>query len=209
MFPGGFHYVRSRVDYFRFDSYGDSLYVPPGVWDPALDEVSLEETEPSGGLSVLYRASQELRPTAGWFRGYRYWAPRFGATQLAIGIEVPSGSLPPVTADTFELGTKVRVAALIEGACFVYYTWFDHNQVLVRGTFNGEDWYDYDPNENVYVRRGTRTAWLYGVKLGARLMLNAVWQSIPSWSLRCGFDWKRGRDRETGQPLRFTVPPPG
>lgn len=195
-----------RVDRFVFESKVDALYDPPGTWDPTLDAFRETRGESSGGLSLLLRASDEVRLVASWFRGFRFWPPKFGATQHGYGVVVPTGTLPPVIGDTFETGAKVRVRDGFEGSLFLYNTRFRRNQVIVRGTFEGQDWFDFDgdgirdPNEDVYVNRSTGEAYVYGVELEGTLPLAAGWKA------RAGFAWNIGKDLETGEPIRHTQP---
>lgn len=182
-------------------------------WDPAIDEIDEREWAVTGGAAVLYQASEEIHLTLSWFRGFRFWPPRFGVVQLGSGIQVPSGQLPPVKADTFEAGVKVRSEKVFKGAAFLYYTSLRDNQILVPGTFNGSAYYDWDgdginePGEEVRVWESGGRAYVYGVELEGVLTLHSVWEAVPeSWSLRFGFTWNIGKDEETQLPIRRTQP---
>ncbi|MHC4605346.1 MAG: TonB-dependent receptor plug domain-containing protein [Planctomycetota bacterium] len=202
-----------RWDYFKFDSDVDSEYQPPGAWPAENDDIEEKEKEPSGGIALLYAPREEVRVSASWFRGFRFWPPRFGATQHGWGVLVPTGTLSPITGDTYELGTKVRVPDMVEGSAFFYYTSFDNHQVIVPGTFQGSDWFDFNGNtvrdamEDVYVTQGTGKAYVYGVELEGTLQPHALLEDIPpELSIRSGFMWNIGVERETDEPLRHTHP---
>jgi len=203
----------ARFDLFRFASEVDEMYVPPGGLDPAADEFT--DTQPAfvGGLHAAYQLSERALLYGGWTRGFREFAPRFGATQHGFGVVVPSQLLDPVTADQFELGLRYGTPA-VRGELVGYHTIFSNFQNLVPGTFEGQDWYDFDgdavrdPNEDVYVTSGNGDAYVQGVELDvtvdARRVTGLRW--TEGWSVGGGFAWNYGGDTTNDIPLRHTHP---
>jgi Outer membrane receptor proteins, mostly Fe transport len=205
-----------RFDAFRFATDVDPLYVPPGGLDPSVDEFTDWEVALVGGLQVVWHATETTNVFGGWTRGFRMFPPHFGVTQHGWGILVPNKPLKPVTADQFEVGVKHRSEYLSADAA-VYYTWFDNFQNIVRGTFQGSDWYDFngngirDFNEDVYVTVGNGEADVFGVEMRAEVDLGLFDEDFfgRSWSVGAGFMWNYGRDRTNDIPLRHTHPARG
>ena len=144
---------------------------------------------------------------------FRQFAPNFGVRQLAYGVLVPNEFLDPVTADNFEVGARWRTAKWW-GSVAGYYTKFNNFQNIVRGTYQGQDWYDYnnnnvrDPDEDVYVTTGNGDAYVYGVELEAGFRPGELFPDHigTQWSLWGGFMWNYGNDQENHEPIRHTHP---
>jgi outer membrane receptor protein involved in Fe transport len=203
-----------RVDYFRFKAEPDEFYQPPGGWDPQDDAVREKKYSTVGGLGLLYRLTDHHNLVGNYSRGYRLWAPQFGATQRGYGVVVPSGLLDPVTGDTFEVGLKTR-AKHFRSSVFGYYTKFRNWQIIVPGTFEGSDWYDFnqssveDAGESVYVTKDSGDAYVYGVELEGELSLEAFSSAMNGWHIGGGFAWNYGKDQNSGDPFRHTQPAEG
>ncbi len=202
-----------RVDLLRFSTDVDSQYVPGGGLNPLLDEFTDNDTAVVGGVQASVHVTRETDVFGGWTRGFRQFAPHFGVSQHGYGIVVPSRLLTPVTADQFELGLKHRGHGLRADAA-VYYTKFRNFQNIVRSTFQGQDWYDFnqdgvrDANEDVFVTAGNGRAYVYGVEVSGELSLARVAPRTFSedWSIQGGFAWNTGRDQTNGIPIRHTHP---
>jgi len=206
-----------RYDRFTFKSTVDQYYTPPGSWDPNNDEYNTTKNSFIGGIGALYRFDNNIHMTANYSRGYRLWAPKFGATQHAgFGILVPTeGFLDPVTGDTYELGVKTQGEGY-GGTLTTYYTAFSHFVTTVPGTFMGSTWYDWDndsiqdSNETVYEYKSMGKAYVYGVELEGSLNLERISTQIGSeWTVTGGFAWNIGKEMETDQPIRHTQPARG
>jgi hemoglobin/transferrin/lactoferrin receptor protein len=204
-----------RFDWFRFDADPDQYYNPPSG-RPDLDDFTDRETAFTGGLGVIYEVTPDVRVFGDYSRGFRQFAPKFGVTQHAYGVIVPSQFLDPVTADNFEVGTRWATAKW-RGSLAAYYTNFDNFQNIVRGTFMGQDWFDYnnntirDPDEDVYVTTGNGDAYVYGVEVEMDFSLGEFFPEVfgPEWSVGGGFMWNYGRDVTADIPLRHTHPARG
>jgi outer membrane receptor protein involved in Fe transport len=152
----------------------------------------------------------------GWTRGFRQFAPHFGVTHHAYGVVVPSQLLDPVTADQFELGLKYRSPRISADAA-AYYTRFENFQNVVRSTFQGQDWYDFDADgtrdadEDVFVTSGNGKAYVYGVEVSAKASLAWLTRGVfgQGWSLGAGFMYNYGQDETNDIPLRHTHPTRG
>lgn len=205
-----------RFDLLRLSTDVDDQYVPPGGLDPYVDEFTDTQPALAGGLHASYELAPTTHAYGGWTRGFRQFAPKFGATQAGYGIVVPNELLTPITADQFELGLKHRgryASADVVG----YYTYYRNFQNAVPGTFQGQDWYDWngntvqDPGEDVYQNVGNGRAYVYGVELAGSLNLAALDCRCfgESWSVGGSFTWNYGQDQENDVPLRHTQPMSG
>ncbi|MHC5009773.1 MAG: TonB-dependent receptor [Planctomycetota bacterium] len=205
-----------RVDGFRIATDVDPLYVPAGGLDPSVDEFTDTETAFVGGLHALLHLSRTNNLYGGWSRGFRQFAPHFGVTEHGFGIIVPSQLLDPVTADQYEVGYRHR-SDYVQGDAAVYYTRFRNFQNVVRGSFQGQDWFDFDgdgvrdPSEDVFVTTGNGKAYVYGVELGATVNLALASRRLfgECWTVGGGFMWNYGRDQTNDIPLRHTHPARG
>ncbi len=202
-----------RLDVLRFETNVDSLYTPAAGLDPSLDEFTDYETALVGGLQANWHMTKCTDVYGGWTRGFRQFAPKFGVSQHGYGVVVPSQLLDPVTADMFEIGVKHRTP-WINADVAAYYTRFRNFQNVVRSTFNGSDWFDFngdaarDTDEDVFVTSGNGRAYVYGVELSADVNLAAInrrWFG-DYWSVGGGFAWNFGRDQTNGIPIRHTHP---
>lgn len=202
----------ARYDYFLFRTILDRFY-QPAVGNRRADDIRAEESAVTGGLSLMRHLGEAFNAYASWFRGFRQFAPVFGFTQHGQGIRVPGELLPPVTADTYELGLKLQEEGL-EGSLALYYTDFSNFQNMVPGTWNGQKFFDwnnngiFEPDERVYVTTGNGEAWVRGVELWQETRLDRVWDrpAAADWSLGAGFMWNIGADETNNEPLRFTAP---
>ncbi len=202
-----------RLDYLRFSTEVDSQYVPAGGLDPKLDEFTDSQVALVGGLQANVSLNGSTELFGGWTRGFRQFAPHFGVSQHGFGVKVPSRLLDPVTADQFEVGLKHR-GRWVDADAAVYYTRFRNFQNVVRSTFQGQDWYDFnqdtvrDPNEDVYVTAGNGSAHVYGVEVSGSVNLAAVSRRFfgDHWTARGGFAYNHGQDETNDIPMRHTHP---
>ena len=205
-----------RAELFRIATTVDDQYVPPGGLDPSVDEFTDYQPAFVGGLQATWILNERTNLFGGWTRGFRQFAPHFGATQHGFGIVVPSQLLEPVTADQFEVGLKHRSRYFSADAA-AYYTKFRNWQNVIRGTFQGQDWFDYnqdtirDPGEDVYVTVGNGNAYVYGFELWGEMNLAALSCRTfgEHWSLGGGFMWNYGQDETNDIPFRHTHPARG
>ena len=205
-----------RVDGLRLATDVDDQYVPPGGLDPQADEFTDSETAVVGGLLASYALSEPTRVFGGWTRGFRQFPPKFGVTQHGWGVVVPSQLLDPVTADQFEVGVKHQGAHFM-AELTAYHTRFGNFQNIVRGTFQGQDWYDFDGDtvrdagEDVYVTVGNGDAYVEGIEAGAEVDLNAIAPRLVGrgWTLGGTFVWNYGNDETNDIPIRHTQPARG
>ncbi|MEW6744476.1 MAG: TonB-dependent receptor [Planctomycetota bacterium] len=216
----------ARYDAFYFRSDVDQYYVPPlAGQDPSIDEISEKEGEFSGGLGLNYYLDETVNLFGNYSRGFRLNAPNFGIWLVhGNAYRIPNAFLDPIIADQFELGAK-GTGEGYEATVAGYYTVIDNQQREVPTTYNGSDFYDRDgdgiqepENEEfpyVEVASGGK-ATLKGVEFTTQAQLDTVgeWFGIrdavgPGWSVRGGFAWEIGKDRETDQPLEFTHPAVG
>jgi outer membrane receptor protein involved in Fe transport len=202
----------ARVDFFRFETKVDRFYDPPGPLDPADDAYSEYITAPSGGIGAVYRWKEWIHLLGNVSAGFRQNAPKFGATQVGAGVRVPNRLLDPVNAVSFELGTKIRRRSWWLDL-FAYRTELYNWQSEVYGTFQGQDFFDWDqngtldPDERVIVVAADGRAYVTGVELEGRLNLSDVWTRLPpGFALRGGFAWNYGNDRTNNEPMRWIHP---
>ncbi len=203
-----------RYDYFMYQSRPDGFYSSPGG-NNEIDRLDEDEHSLTGGVSLLLRASKEWRIGASWSRGFRYFAPKFGIVKTGFGLVVPSGLQDPVIADNFELTLKHRSEG-IQSELAAYYTNFDGFQETQPGSYQGNDYYDYngnnvfDSDERVYVTTGGGRALLYGVEWDARVDPWVYFPSLPEGLyLSGGLMWNYGRDLSANEPMRHTHPARG
>jgi outer membrane receptor protein involved in Fe transport len=205
-----------RLDLFRFESIVDSQYQPPGGLDPLVDEFTDHQLALVGGLQASWLFRPDTALFGGWTRGFRQFAPKFGASQHGYGVLVPSQLLDPVTADQFEVGIRHH-GRTWQAELVGYYTRFNDFQNVVRGTFQGQDWYDFDqdtvrdPGEDVYVTVGNGEAFVEGIEFSARTELCALTRGVVprGWSLGGTFAWNYGTDETNDIPIRHTQPAAG
>lgn len=202
----------ARVDFFRFETRVDALYVPPGGLDPADDMYTEHITAPSGAIGVAYALKEWIKLLGNVSTGFRQFAPNFGARQVGAGIRVPNRLLDPVEAISFELGTKIRRRTWWLDA-FVYRSELFNWQTEVPGTFQGQDWYDWnrngirDPGEDVLLIAGEGRAYVTGVEIEGSWNLGELWSWIPKGvSVRGGFAWNYGKDITRAEPMRHVHP---
>ncbi len=202
-----------RCDMLYFATDVDGNYVPAGGLDPSVDDITEWQPAFAGGLNASYRFGEFTDIYGGWSRGFRQFAPRFGVAQTGYGVVVPNGFLTPVTADQFELGLKHR-EEYVSADAVGYYTFYNNFQNVVPGSFQGQDWYDYngngirDPGESVYENVGNGEAYVYGVELAATVNFAALNRARfgDAWSASANFTYNYGQDQENDIPLRHTQP---
>lgn len=194
-----------RWDQFIFETRLDSLYIPPGGIDPSIDEIDEREATFTGGLGVVLAITESVNLFGNLSRGFRQYAPVFGIKQHAYGIQVPSGLLNPASSMNYEAGIKLGGTALTGNAA-VYYSDLRDFPVVVRTTFEGRDWYDWDgsgsrdPGEDTYVTENSAEAYVWGVEI------EGDYQIGSGWSVSGGFAYSYGRDETRDEPLRHTIP---
>ncbi|MHC5021869.1 MAG: TonB-dependent receptor, partial [Planctomycetota bacterium] len=129
--------------------------------------------------------------------------------QIGPGILAPSPDLPdPVISYSAEAGLKFDGEKLT-GELVGYYTRFNGMLVDERGSFQGQDWFDWDgdtvrdPNEDLYVRKSEGKAWVMGFEVESRYRLDGDLAALglvdgagwwDGFALRAGFMWNYGKD---------------
>ena len=206
--------VGFRYDYFMYQSRPDAFYSSPGG-NNDVDRLDEDEHSLTGGVSLLFRPAEDWRVGVSWSRGFRYFAPKFGIVKTGFGVVVPSGLQDPVIADNFELTVKHRSEG-VQSELAAYYTNFDGFQETQPGSYNGQDFYDYNGNsvfeadERVYVTTGGGRAVLYGIEWDARVDPWVFWSALPQGLyVSGGFMWNYGRDLSADEPMRHTHPARG
>lgn len=205
-----------RVDYFEFatdpysSQYYPTTYPGTGPLEPwqAFDDIRDGSFALTGGVGALWEFAPGFSAFTNASRGFRQWAPRFGFAQVGAGILAPSTEMPdPVISYSIEGGLKADVEKLAAEAV-VYHTRFEGFLQDVRGTYQGQDWYDWngdtirDPNEDMYVRHAGSRAWVTGLELDATWRFDGDlrtlgWAGDGWWdglSLRGSFAWNYGKD---------------
>ena len=199
-----------RYDYFYYESFPDAEYMPP-VGSPEDDKVKDNQGAWTGGLGALFHLGKGWNAGASWTRGFRTFPAKYGITKTGFGVVVPSGLLNPVTADNYELTLKHRSESW-ETNLAGYYVDFNGFQESKPGTFQGQDYYDYngngsfEPDERVYVITGDADAYVYGIEW------DALWRPgfVPRGSyISGGFMYNYGQDTTADEPLRHTHPTRG
>jgi len=116
-----------------------------------------------------------------------------------------------VTADNYEVTIKHR-SETWETNLAGYYVDFQGFQESKPGSFQGQDYYDYngngtfEPDERVYVITGDADAYVYGIEWDAIVRPGF----LPQGSyVSGGFMWNYGQDTTADEPLRHTHPPRG
>ena len=210
-----------RYDWFYFDTHVDEFYQPPlPDQDPNLDQIIEKKGIFSGGVGLLYRIAQGANVFGNYARGFRLNAPNFGIRLLSdVGYLVPNPFLDPITADQFEIGLKLAREGFRAGVAG-YYTLIDNQQTITQGTYNGVDFWDENGNGvrdegelDILNTVAGGKATLKGVETEAECQLSAISNLLgypdaigPEWSLRGGFAWEIGDDRQIDGPLRWIHP---
>jgi outer membrane receptor protein involved in Fe transport len=194
----------ARWDRFNFKSKLDPLYQPLSG-NPSVDEIEESEDAFTGGVGILYGVTENVNLFGNFSRGFRQYAPVFGIKEHAYGIQVPSGLLDPAVSLNYELGVKFRNDRL-RGSSTLYYTDLRDLPVVLPGTFQGKDWYDWnsnntrDPGEDVYVIHSAAKAYVYGMEVEGQYRVGS------GFSFHAGFNWNYGKDITNDEPLRHTIP---
>lgn len=201
-----------RAQHYIFATNVDSFFVDPGG-QPELAEFTSHQTTVSASLSLLYHPTEEDDIWINWTRGMRQFAPNFGIRKMGFGILVPNALLDPVTSNAFELGWRHHAPSWRAEAA-LYYTRFNSFQNIVAGSFQGQNFYDFDqngvlaPDERVYVLSAGGNAYVYGIEASFWGDLHRlVWDGIPDgFSFRGGLMFNFGTDVTNNEPLRHTHP---
>ena len=172
----------ARYDRFQFESDVDGAYARyvgnpankyPAGYDPETDAFSDSHQVFSGGLGAVYHIVHGVHLVGNYTRGFRLFPPRFGIVQTGYGVLVPEEFEDAITNDTFELGAKFNTEEF-KGSAFVWYSAVDNWQTIAAGSYQGQDWFDFnansvrDPGEDVY-RTETGRAELYGFEADGAL----------------------------------------
>jgi outer membrane receptor protein involved in Fe transport len=207
--------IAVRLDVFHFKTEVDAFYDPPGPLDPLDDVYSDDIVAATGGIGLVYYWSEEIHLVGNVSRGFRQFAPNFGARQQAAGILMPNRLLDPVTGLFYELGMKVRKPSWWMDL-FVYRTELYDFQNQRFGTFNGQDFFDFnqngmfDPEERVLLNVSDGRAYVTGIEIEGSVQLADLLAGLPKGlSLRGGFAWNYGNDRTRQEPLRHVQPATG
>ena len=211
----------ARYDAFTFRTDVDQFYRPPlEGQDPELDEISEHRGVFSGGLGLVCRLTERSNLFLDYSRGYRLNAPNFGVRLLSdLGYLAPNPFLDPIIADQFEAGVKVAGGGY-QGELAAYTTAIDNQQSITQGSFDGRDFFDENDNGvrdegelDILETVAGGKATLVGIDLSgeATLATLAEWLGHPGaigpeWSVRGGFSWETGKDRQIDQPIRWVHP---
>ncbi len=219
----------ARVDYVEFATdpfssrYYPASYTGAGSLEAAQapDDMRDGSFALTGGLGLSWEMIDNVALFVNGSRGYRQWAPRFGFSQIGPGILAPSPDLPdPVISYSAEIGLKADSGKL-SGEMVGYYTRFNGMLVDERGTFQGQDWFDWDgdgirdPNEDLFVRKSEGKAWVTGFEVESVYRFDGDLKSLGwagnGWwdglSLRSGFMWNYGKDHNfSNDNLRHAHP---
>jgi outer membrane receptor protein involved in Fe transport len=234
-FEGGLEWLRInlgiRYDHFTFHSYPhSSWYYPAGyvrasetLWEAQeRDEVDLVRDAVTGGGGLLVKMGQHASAFANVTKGYRMWPPKFGITQIGIGVLVPSSRLEPIVSYNTEIGLKVEHPKL-SGEIVGYYSHFKGWPDYTAAQFDGQDWFDFDRdgtrdgNETCYMEIASYGAICYGFEAVLTYkfkddLLPIVASKETAWtgfSVKAGFSWNWGMILGTHDPFRHTQPAHG
>ena len=187
-----------------------------------MDRISEDRGEFSGGLGLSYRVTDGTALYGNYARGFRLNPPNFGIWLVhGNAYRIPNAFLDPMIADQFEAGVKTEGRGFSATAA-AYYTLINDTQREVPAAFEGSDFYDSNGNgiqepqldEYPYVEvvSGGRAV-LAGFECSAdaRIQTLCEWFGAPNavgpgWSVRGGFAYEKGDDREVDKPLQFTHP---
>lgn len=208
----------ARYDYFKFRADDNVFYTIPGSTAPenvaTRDPGVFRKDSLTGGLGLVFHATENWNLVGSWYRGYRLFAPNFGLRQLGYGLLAPNGLLDPILGDTYEVGARISYPAF-NGSISTYYTKFRDFQQPVPGSYNGMTSYDFDgsgtiePDETIYVVASNGEAYVEGVEIELEFDLAYLHKSLTGFSLAGGFMWNKGREKFPGreeEPLRHTHP---
>ncbi|MFH2002663.1 MAG: TonB-dependent receptor [Planctomycetota bacterium] len=216
----------ARYDTYTFKSTVDRYYVPPlAGQDPNIDAISERKGEFCGGLGLNYHLDDTTTLFANYARGYRLNAPNFGIWLVhGNAYRVPNPFLDPMIADQFEVGAK-KTGEGFETTLSTFYTMIKNTQREEPTVYQGSTFYDINGNgtqelaeeEYQYVEvTGGGKADLRGIEFSAQARLDKIcdWFGAPNavdpgWSVRGGFTWQTGEDREVDKPLQFVQPAVG
>ena len=162
----------------------------------------------TGSLRFTSEIAPEWRLFGGIARGFR--APNLDDLVVLKstneGVDVPSPDLDSEESINYELGLKLNKPGW-QGTAVVYYS--DFSDLIERGpgTYKGLTFIDdngngvQDPGEdNVVQKFNVGDAYIWGVELDARVMLDSVWSAFGN------FSYAYGRNQSGDEPLS-RIPP--
>ncbi len=207
-----------RFDTFQFEADDNEFWTNPGSTSPEntvqTAPGTYDDTTWTGGLGLVRNLDPDWMTYGSWSRGYRLFPPGFGLRQTGYGVLAPTdGFLAPMTADQFELGTRVERDWWRVGVA-AYYSFLSDVQQPVPGSWNGLTEIDYDqngtidPDEQIYNVTGA-DGYVTGLEITSSIDLDRFWSQAENWSWSNGFMANYGRvEFDDGEePLRHTHPP--
>jgi len=203
----------ARYDHFLFRATPDKWYAPPAGSPKAVDDIRSTEGALTGGLALTRWFGDKFNVYASFFSGFRQYAPNFAIVKTGAGVLVPNGLLDPVQANTYELGAKFDDETLVADAA-LYFTDFSNFQHIVKGSYQGSKFYDYNNNgsfeadERVYRTSANGDAFVKGIELAGGARLDRFFQApaAADWQLGGSVMWNIGQDQTNDVPLRHTAP---
>jgi len=208
-----------RYDYFFLHAEDDVFYIKPGDPDtsknkPVTDPGSYAKNALTGSAAAVLHLHQNFNLALTWSYGFRMFPPSFGIRQTGYGVIIPNGFLDPVTADMFEVSPRIRTEA-IDLSLSAYYTQFTNFQQPVQGTYNGNEYIDYnndgvlDPDERVYVNAANGDAYVTGIEMEFAYNLGSLSKALKGFRLEGGVMYNYGRmqfPESEEMPFRHTHP---
>ncbi|HXW09068.1 MAG TPA: TonB-dependent hemoglobin/transferrin/lactoferrin family receptor [Steroidobacteraceae bacterium] len=190
-----------RIDHYDLSPDVDRIYREDNPSSPA---VSIEETSLAPKLGATYRFTDVITGFFQYAHGFRSPPPE----DVNIGLEiplfrvraVPNPDLKPETSDGFELGLRVRSAAvtLTASAFRTDYDDFIESKVNLGADASGV---------TLFQSRNVAEARIYGAEMSALANMGAATARLDGWTARLAASWTRGDDLVRDKPLNSIDPP--
>jgi hemoglobin/transferrin/lactoferrin receptor protein len=191
-----------RWDHYDLDPRPDSIWIED---NPETEVVSIEESEFTPRLGLLYHANDFWTVYGQYSRGFR--APPFEDANIGFDIPlfgfraIPNPDLKSETSNGFELGLR-RIAAGSRFSFTAFHTDYDdfiESRVLIG----------FDPvsGDLIFQSRNIDTARIRGIDVRYDQDLGQWSDGLEGWMLNAAAYWAEGENRETSQPLNSIAPP--
>jgi hemoglobin/transferrin/lactoferrin receptor protein len=190
-----------RIDHYDLSPDVDRIYREDNPSSPA---VGIEETSLAPKLGATWRFTDTLTGFFQYAHGFRSPPPE----DVNIGLEiplfrvraVPNPDLKPESSDGFELGLRVRGAAvsLTASAFQTEYDDFIESKVNLGADAAGV---------TLFQSRNVAEARIYGAELASLVNLDAISNRFDGWTARLAASWTRGDDLVRDKPLNSVDPP--